>query len=1131
MAKIDPKYENLIQPDTFWSPYRYYALAAYVFMFNAIKENPLDYGISSTNLDKSINDYIKTHFDELNKKFGFNFKSVKDADFLQKPGDYKQGSFKLPCIKEDFLKDFDSLVGEAWTISKALDPKGKMMSNADMRNILYAKEVDAKSFYENIRNNSKFKQGNIDPKEGKDKSGRHAVEWETAQIEDEEKRKNIRRNGRKTFLHAILTGLAAVGTIASAGTLLSFGGLALGSLFGTAVSSAGLGAAALGLGGTIAGGWLTKTFFGKFIEKWSKGRVLRQDRRDFHSGLGKYVTKDGKAKGFRSIRDTLKRDLAFKAYMDECGKHPEYLLGYGKDKDGNWIKKLTPEEFMYKFVDKKYHKYLTGKYVRGEGFGLHKLVEAGLNTAFVNQNAGKNYGFSNIYSRAATVVNEYNIYEKSVPEIVSVYNNFFESDTPEAVKQRADIDSVVGKLGDLKTLQKKFDEAGDVGHAQYNELTDKFAHQIENSLKDMLLTGSFDGDMLNKVEKALADTDVEEAIKSGSKDLSLDHIKSINRFITVEAKAGGEINEKFGVSAENQLFIDSKHILAGCAGMVNGVGRESEHYPVLEIVANKISSLSTKRDADAIITHINNLKVDDNTKDYLGYMLEKKKEMTGRSSDDISQILTNKGVMNDQNKLAFNSYINSISDMKKPDESIRIREQINNDPKLSSNAKTELCSLLDEQIISLKTAERRQVKGKVVNVLQNTKNTDLETWMGKISEIKADITSNDVESNYRYKISGIRNEDVRKYLMLRLKDRLTKAFCDHIGDDNSFVVDEETPTKTMGEIRRFMKKVSSFAPKYIDEWQKQKCLDAFGDKINLAFEATLKTIEENYLDGTSSKVEIVRKLLYDPMQKNGFKEYFDSNTATGNILAERLKRIYKASSNADLMKGSGLGVTITDNDAAYNKKLLKIYFSEKRETGDDLTRMLQTLRNLSSSSNIPDDDDLNKDPERLSAIPNFVDGHFDESNTTIKQVIFDPNTDAGQINNVDYNKSFVYNMINVLKGEDFNNLSNKDKLATIYVMRKYVVAMFRAQMAQFKTKFINEVNNSEFIRKHEPQIRSQMVKNWKVLAVMMDKIRNQCNIGLDNEFSDNVNFEAYIQSMGKPADFMKQIDMEKTMDM
>lgn len=1058
MAKIDDKYKNLIKPDTFWSPYRYYALAAYVFMFNAIKENPLDYGISSTNLDKSINDYIKTHFDELNKKFGFNFKSVKDADFLKEPGSYKQGSFKLPCIKEDFLKDFDSLVGEAWTISRALEPKGKMMSNADMQNILYAKEDDAKSFYENIRNNSKFKQGNIDPKEGKDKSGRHAVEWETAQIEDEEKLKNIRRNGRKTFLHAILTGLAAVGTIASAGTLLSFGGLALGSLFGTAVSSAGLGAAALGLGGTIAGGWLTKTFFGKFIEKWSKGRVLRQDRRDFHSGLGKYVTKDGKAKGFRSIRDTLKRDLAFKAYMDECGKHPEYLLGYGKDKDGNWIKKLTPEEFMYKFVKKKYHKYLTGKYIRGEGFGLNKLVEAGLHTAFVNQNAGKNYGFSNIYSRAATVVNEYNIYEKSVPEIVSVYNNFFESDTPEAVKQRADIDSVVGKLGDLKTLQKKFDEAGDVGHAQYNELLDKFSHQIDNSFTDTLFNTSFNNSKLVRVSKLLENKDIKDILDTdGPSDVSSSSINSMVKFLQTEQKSDA-ISGDIGVNVVNQIHNTKKNIVDGCKSLVG----DASNIDMLSIegLAGRIENVSSRSDISAIGSDIDKLS-DDKVKTYLHFMLgQKEKNTTLNSADIVSKI--------GSSDPKPSSVIEQISKLDNSENATTIKDEIMGSTTFTSEEKTKLYNVLNEQTGILETKNRTQARESVLDKIINKANPKLDEYLKSISEFK-DI---DTEKMYdvHYSLSKVNPIEVRTYLLYKFKDRVTKNFEETIKANKRFNISGGDYSKAIEDILDYLKTLTAATKKgYIDKWQQEKCIDLIGGKIETVFNQYLKNIEEEFLQDNAGKMKAVNYYLDNKIDDGGLLDFLDKNTPNSNAIKARMQRIVDARNLKLLLTASTKVIgDIEDEGSDDAKKTTRIYLKKERNTDDLLVKCLNNLQEIARNTN-----NGSVDPERITATGNNESKILNSTET---------------IDNINLNESFVHLLKTEIRSGAYSQIADpEDKIAALLVMKKRVAAMLKLQMFKMHDRERSTYPYmTDFVTKYGSTLTEGIISKWSELAKIID---------------------------------------------
>lgn len=1142
-------------PNKFWNPYRYYAMGAYVMMYNAIKNNPIEYGIGQQNFDIQINQYIKDHFDELSAKLGFKFQTYQSITGVPMPSKYS--AFSLPYVKEDFLNDFDALVGEARRLSAggygSTNEKGAttMMSVDSLQKFLTQdKEKDAKGYYENIRSVYKYKSENVDPKTGKPKSGEFAVAARNAQMEYGDKKRLLRRTGWQLFGRGLLSVLGIGVTAVSVVSVLSGGGLALGAIFGSTLRATGLGRVFAGLVGSIGGGLFTKKVGTKFFEKWGERKNYREDFRDFMDGVGKYATKDGKPQGFKGSMERYKCAGALLNYMNAAGKYWKELWGFGPEGKPT----LTYEGLLDKLENKEDKKYLQEKnnpYIKRYGdlyldnFSLKKLAEEGIFAKFVNSDT-KDVGFQNIYNARAKIVNEYNMYKKSLPETIKLYNNFFDSSDPEIVKQRNDIEVVVGKLGDFEKLKGDFEAAGDSGNSAYSAISDKFSYQLENTMKHMLLNGNFSDDMLTQIDNALNKENVKNALEKGPTDVNVKYIKSVNKFISIESKAGKEIADGLGVSVKNQLTMDKKHIVAGCTEMKNGVSTDDPAYADVESIASDIGTLSTKQDAATISTNIDALTVSDEVKNYLHYMLKKKTEMTKRNSVDIykniNDALAGSGVSVSMSG-PEGTLIQKIASMRSASDSISVRNLIAKSS-VSDQIKDELFRVLDDQTNSLKTFERRDVKSKVVSVLEGTSNGDIEAWAGKISEIDEKITSEVVERDYHYQIRGVRNKDIKNYLELRLKDQLTKVFVNYIRSSDTFVVNEENPMTTMNEIRTFMRKVSAFAtpdpkngvPAHIDEWQKQQCLDAFSEKVGNVFETVLKNLEEGFLNDTSSKKETVRKLLFEPMQNSGFKEYFDAKTSFSIQLEKRLNRIYKAESYHELMKGigtTGYNHTIVDADAEYNKKMLKIYFSENRSAGNSLVKMMQRLRTLAGPSFVPNAMELKDDPERLSAIPPFVGDRFDVTQNTTTQVIYDGDT-PGTVTNIDYSKSFVYNMIRTLNSTEFEALSPKDKIATIYVMRKYVVAMFRSQLAQFKMKFKNQVDNHEFINKHEDQITVYMGENWKKLAGLMDDIRNEAASELSPEeevYADNVSFVQYITKMCDSTQFLNQIQEDKTMGM
>lgn len=1090
--KADDKYKNLINPSAFWDPFRYYALGAYVTMYNLISNNPIKYGLKQQNYDIQINAYIKSHFDELSNELGLNFRSYQDITG-KNIATAKRKMYSIPYVKEDFLNDFDSLVSEARRVSGLLNDKGRMMNTDELYGLLKAKEDDAKGYYENIRINSKYKTSNFSSEKGKDKSGIDAVAWERAQVEDEEKRTTIRRNGWKTFLTGFGTVAFGVGAVASGGLLLSYGGLALGSLFGAAASTAGLGVAVAGGVGAIASVSFARRLFNKFIESRAKGKVFRKDYRDYKNGIGKYVDKDGRAQSYFGRKDAYYRDLALKAYMDACGKYWKELLGYGK----NGVTKSY--EDILQEVPKHLRKYLKGKYVRN--FPLKKIAEEGIFTAFVNDGPGSKGGFTNLFKARSKFVNEYKMYEKSLPEIINIYNDFFSSTEPEVVNQRNDIEAVIGKLGDLKKLSDKFKEAGDSGNSSYNDLMDKFSYQIQNTMTHSLFNLAYTDKLINQIDKALVNENVQEALDKGPSDIRIESVKSMVKFLQSEHKSKA-LDSSLGVNAVDQIMIRKDNMIHACTAFIpandtSGLSGE------VEAIATQIESLASKTDAATIRTQIDALS-NTQVQQYLNFMLNRKESETKKTHAEILNTLGGDP--------KFVAIANDIASITNSEDAASIKNSIINDVNLSQDEKTQAIKQLNDQVKILEDQKRTKIREKALAKVQTGALPKLDDYLKQISDFK-DI---DVDKMYdlHYQLSRLSPQEIRDYLLFRFKDRVTKNFENNITNNKRFRVTEGNYSAAITDIREYLMSLSTAVTQgYMDAWQQDKCIDLIGPKITAAFDSYLENIEKTFLEDSDKKRQTITDYCQKTIINGGMFEYLSENTVECVALRRRMQRIIDANNVKTLMSANTKIIgDILDEKSSETQTTMKIYFTKDRDDADPLVKCLKRFREITQDTS----SDTNC-PERITATSNMA-----------EEEILNPGSSVTGLN---LNHSFVSLMLKELDPNNpntsYNQITNEeDKIAALLVMKKRVAAILKLQMYKLWEKnkatyphmsdFITHYGSTlfdgvkkkwaEIAKKIDDEITrisasSNVRTQFKVVANVQDMIENACNASNYSSFS------------------------------
>ena len=340
-----------IQPNAIFDVQDYERLGLYVMLYNEVKGSLRDYGLTEgVALDISINQVIRftmsaaakiehnkdldpsnrnywplTPEEENYAKYAYDWikrlTPIKTGLKKNSAGGYgydtkvfwdkdKDGSYKLDengrhvfdmkamAAGEDYLKTFNKnlerTISEARRVT-ALGNSTSLIKNSDMMDvndcllILDAKKEKVKELHEFVRANSSGKVGKMG-KDGEVKSGLHYRMY----YEAENKRRKLVRERRKNLFWTAVRGAGTLAfgglAVASVGALLSYGGFALTSLFGTVFNAAGVGGFALGGIGSIVGYLGLRRNFSRMVEGFKKAYELRTKYKEFMGP--KYKGKD-----------------------------------------------------------------------------------------------------------------------------------------------------------------------------------------------------------------------------------------------------------------------------------------------------------------------------------------------------------------------------------------------------------------------------------------------------------------------------------------------------------------------------------------------------------------------------------------------------------------------------------------------------------------------------------------------------------------------------------------------------------------------------------------------------------------------------------------------------------------------
>lgn len=880
-SKQQKKYDT--QPNFAWPPARYYMLSAYFLFYNAIANDPKKYGLENSNGNQVINAYIRDHWEELDAEYHTHLKEVQS----------KNNVGPLKC--ESFDKDLPHLIAEANRLSMPLHNDGKgnltgLLSNQEVKELLEQKRVDVRGYHENVRKNAKGKFGDWEGE--KSKNGSDYEKYNQALAEYKNKKAILRRSRFRLALKA-LGALAFAGvTVFSIGALLSVGGMAISSVFGTMYSASSIGTAGLGLIGTVAGGTLTKHLFGKFLEEHAELKRLKQDMREFKKGFGKYADKDGKHFGMKQLRDQFYADRAMKEYLEKGEvkgrRNKKYIKMIKKGKFGI---PMEPSDFI---KEPAYYKFVTDVYNEGK----------------------QNYGFRYMEN----LLGEAKSFNSS--DTQSVQSHVIEAQNAIA-NPNLGLTDVVKLVRDLKTSEGKFQ--GD-DKFTYDKIMTEYSDKIVDAIREEAFENAYTAASYGDLENAFKDPIVKERLEHTAVGDKVDDVENIVKFVKTSRRY---LKPDIGVSIMDQVHLDQSHMEHGAMSL--GLDGADPEFANVQTVIGDINSLATRSASPAIETRIASLAVNSSVKKYLETMLQKKTKQTKLGVTDLASI-------------SDSAIRSAIASMTRSEEADGIRSRIMVSA-LSDDEKTEAIKALNKQVESIETKKKDDIYAAVVDPIKNNVSPVFGDYLSKISDIKSfEIDQSRELLNDIKKKTG--NTAVANFLVMEFQSKIEEK----VGDEIKKSQYSGTGPDVLKNLTNILKTISELeANNFISSAQKMNLITELEPKISAAVENILRISKEQFMT-TEYDEKKFADLIRQSYSEGGLKEYFELNTPKSNALKEEVNYMRNQLALYGLAKSEiKFGGEEMKQSDAENRIFAEIYFSKDREVSTD--SLYKELENMAFNQN------------------------------------------------------------------------------------------------------------------------------------------------------------------------------------
>lgn len=890
-SKQQKKYDT--QPNFAWPPARYYMLSAYFLFYNAIANDPKKYGLENSNGNQVINAYIRKFWDQPNRELGL---PSLDEEYHTHLTEVQEINNKPPLKCVSFGEDLPHLIAEANRLSMPLHNDGKgnltgLLSNQEVKELLEQKRVDVRGYHENVRKNAKGKFGDWEGE--KSKNGSDYEKYNQALAEYKNKKAILRRSRFRLALKA-LGALAFAGvTVFSIGALLSVGGMAISSVFGTMYSASSIGTAGLGLIGTVAGGTLTKHLFGKFLEEHAELKRLKQDMREFKKGFGKYADKDGKHFGMKQLRDQFYADRAMKEYLEKGEvkgrRNKKYIKMIKKGKFGI---PMEPSDFI---KEPAYYKFVTDVYNEGK----------------------QNYGFRYMEN----LLGEAKSFNSS--DTQSVQSHVIEAQNAIA-NPNLGLTDVVKLVRDLKTSEGKFQ--GD-DKFTYDKIMTEYSDKIVDAIREEAFENAYTAASYGDLENAFKDPIVKERLEHTAVGDKVDDVENIVKFVKTSRRY---LKPDIGVSIMDQVHLDQSHMEHAVQSL--GLTDSDPEYTNIQTIISNIEHLGNRGDSSTIQTQISTSSVESKVKNYLNFMLNKKNNQTKLGVSDLSSI-------------GDSTIESDIANMTSSGEADEIRAKIMSS---SISDKNGAIKLLDEQVNAIENKNKDDIFANVVKEIKENTSPVFGDYLSKISDMKSfEIDQNRELFDDIKKKTG--NKNVSNFLIMKFQGRIEELVKNEINTDKYNGGNPED----FNNIPKILIKINDLERNgFISSKQRMGLIKELQPKIKRALDVMLMNAKKDFLKSyDSNKFNTLLEMTYSA---GGLKEYFALNTPEINKLKDSIEYMTQLSSLSKLVKETinidGRVLEETDNEA---KAFSIIYLlnKEKRDSSDPLYSSIKRMSQISDSLN------------------------------------------------------------------------------------------------------------------------------------------------------------------------------------
>ncbi len=986
-----------------WTPVRYANMYIYIFFYNKISGNPRDFGLTlDSNDNTTIYNAIASNIDTLISKYGL-------------------GSLGHLFNKEKFLKDMSNLNEHALEFSSVFGKgRGEMINSSEANVVMQAKTKKCRKAFLAVKSSTDYKDYISKTGEENDKDADNGVykrEFYTAEKMYKTKKAQLRRARWKQLLFGGLAVGAAALTLTGLGALIGGGGALLGGLFGGVFSAGTFGGAIAGLAGTIGGGILSKTFFGKFLQRRAEKLKVKKDYLDFMRGEGKYDIKDlesGKVRGFRQLKKRLKYAMdARYIYLNYEGWKQKYEKKLRPDQ----LKVDYKDEYM-RYIEKRYKKYCKA----------HPDYEEEIKEAIYNHEVGDTSG---IMKKVLGLLQpQVAAEDKKNTMTVTERITFAEKLIEDSKNGIASLEDLKQQLLETEAYHDYFKSQN--SEAAHTKLMNKLAKALVDKTREVAYL-TFDDQTKKMIDDILEDEATQKAIKSAGIAGDIAELESLSTFIKKETRS---FNTDLGVSLSEQVSFDKDSLKSGC----QRIGIPDADRAAVDEAVTKIADMVSQSQHDSIEDYINSNISNKKVANYLRFMLERQTRQSTANTVGVDP-----------------SVKADIENLEDPDNVKAIKNKIN---ALSGSAKVNAQAALQEQIKALNYKKQMQnVSGALVNI-RELKDGDVKKNFETIDSIKYETVNEQELLVFKGSLAKIQNKQLSKYMQMKLNEKLEKTYLSYAeGKKNTFA-------GNIDDLKKFIIQVNESV--ILSGSQKSNIIGKVSDSLSTALQAEIETIPDNLFksgmtlksanDAASELVIKYKNYLERTISGGtitGFKEFFELGTTESDALKKRIESFQRTVGQIpQFLSASSFGgkqAETFDGTSSEAKKFLRAFYSKERDESDDLFKVSKKINGIY------------QEIEKVSST-----AFIDPSKTDLTETLYkkEPGKAAEGIL-VDFKKTI----------DTIKTLDEDDKVAALVVLKKKCVGLFRAQMArnirtsandeEAKTQIADMIKNGKLFKQFE----------------------------------------------------------------